>query len=34
MSLAVDFVPGCQLMLIVQAVSGWAKGGVGSILGW
>lgn len=25
MSLAVDFVPGCQLVVIVQAVSGWAR---------
>lgn len=24
MSLAVDFVPGCQLVVIVRAVSGWA----------
>lgn len=25
MSLAVDFLPGCQSVVIVQAVSGWAR---------
>lgn len=34
MSLAADFLPACQLVVIVQAVRGWAKGGVGIIRGW
>lgn len=31
MPLAADFLPDCQLVVIVQAVRGWAKGGVGII---